>query len=113
MLDALNALYAKGPSSEAVGICSNVNHYLYLDSRSADDEDWLPLLWASWPEWSGDDKYPVPPYRASESHAGAQQAYNLTSDLWDRGTEYGQLRWELLEHCIKTLQEAIEHANQD
>jgi hypothetical protein len=113
MLSSLVQLEMVGPDHTGVGICANVHKHLCLETEDADDADWLPLLWKSWPDWSGCDTYPVPASRDRDIGGNEQYAYNMTACLWDRDTEYGQLRWELLEHCIETLQEAIEHANQD
>ena len=49
----------------------------------------------TWPQYSGDIDFPVP------GPAAAIDAY--FDNLWDRDTEYGRLRWDLLDHIIKEM----------
>lgn len=58
----------------------------------------LEKLFVKWPKFSGCVVYPI---------EGKWQAYDsarFNRTLWDRNTEHGQLRWELLEWLIEELQ---------
>lgn len=52
----------------------------------------LGKLFVEWPKFSGNTAYPI------------GWLARVSATLWDRNTEYGQLRWELLEWLIKELQ---------
>lgn len=47
-----------------------------------------------WPKHSGDWYFPIP---------GGVDAFYNCPDKWDRSTEYGRLRWELLDFLIEEL----------
>lgn len=58
----------------------------------------LEELFVKWPKFSGCTAYPI---------RGSWRAYDeakLNDTLWDRDTDYGALRWELLEWLIEELQ---------
>lgn len=58
----------------------------------------LEKLFVKWPKFSGNPNYPI---------NGGARAYNKAKSstaLWDRNTDYGILRWELLEWLIEELQ---------
>lgn len=87
LLGELKQLHARGGSK--CGICHSVGYQHELD---------LIQLFKRWPKYSGSIVFPMP---------GGMYAYNeasLNNTLWDRNTEYGQLRWELLEWLIEELQ---------
>lgn len=57
----------------------------------------------SWPKFSGNLDYPVPSPVENGKHIVstlAYFAYDLGDDMWDKYTQYGSDRHELLEHCI-------------
>lgn len=107
----LKALLKTKAAPTNVGICGNVSnniqtHYICYC-------DYLTSLFMSWPKFSGVSAYPVPhpapypvpypvPYPDYES---AVQAYNATTMLWEG--EYGDLRRELLDHCINELEKEL------
>lgn len=78
------------------GICD------YVESESVlitDEyvEAKLRDLFRSWPHYSGSIVFPIP--GGGDAY---EEAYH-NGKSWDRDTEYGALRWNLLEHCIKEL----------
>lgn len=60
--------------------------------------DMLGKLFVEWPKFSGNAAYPI------EGNWLAYDLARVSATLWDRNTEYGQLRWELLEWLIEELQ---------
>ena len=55
-----------------------------------------------WPKYSGDYDYPVP--STMEGRTPSQcfhDFHDKLKDLWNRNTEYGALRWELLDWLTK------------
>lgn len=85
LLGELKRLHAQGGSK--LGICRSVGY-----------QHDLIKLFELWPKYSGSIVFPIP---------GGMLAYNeakLNDTLWDLNTEYGQLRWELLEWLIEELQ---------
>lgn len=55
-------------------------------------------LMVQWPKYSGSYDYPVPSTIEGRTPC---QCFHDIHDLWDRSTEYGALRWELLEWLIE------------
>lgn len=110
-------------------ISHTMNHALCYD---------MAEIWTAWPKYSGNKQYPVPhteceerywPGRShvlihsgnftSQSHGRAKEhaAYHaaLTAfsrpsqvDKWDKDTQYGADRWELVDFMIEKLQARIE-----
>lgn len=114
LLDALLTLQTDGPVLSTCGICGNTQHILSMHTpwdmrEDADLDDWLPLMWLSWGYWTGSELHPVPASKTKRSPDAARAAY-CNFQEWDDSTEYGQLRLDLLNHCIVTLQEAIDRA---
>ena len=99
LLEALKQVH-KQPMPRA-GIC----HQLELRRRDEDADYWLCKirgLFRKWPKFSGIIDYPVP--HPTESPC---VAYAETVDMWDRRTEYGQARWDLLDFCISELEKEL------
>lgn len=87
LLEELKRLHARGGSN--LGICPSVGYEHELE---------LAKLFPRWPKYSGDYLIPI---------AGGVEAYTKAyhnDTMWDRNTEYGALRWELLEWLIEELQ---------
>lgn len=83
-----------------VGICSNVNRALYkLDLHGVDHSTELYALFKTWPKYSGNSDYPVPSLYKDLS---AEQQYGIAFNMW--AGAYGELRVELLNHCISELE---------
>lgn len=93
LLDRLYGIRLNGPTYIHSGICANVSirKCLILDE-----------LFQTWPKHSG--KHECPIQVGSED---PETTYWYCENMWDKSTEYGQLRWELLDHCIAQLQEAL------
>ena len=83
-----------------VGICANVNRALYkLGLHDVDFITELHALFETWHKYSGDSDYPVPSLCKDWS---AEVQYYRAEDMW--AGEYGELRIELLNHCISELE---------
>lgn len=95
LLTALKQLRENGPTNRDVGICSQLDLFGWY---SSEERQQFLACFKTWPQYSGDIDFPVP------GPAAAIDAYfdNLY-DLWDRDTEYGRLRWDLLDHIIKEM----------
>ncbi len=105
----LEDLKVQGPDSPKQGICSAVvtaNGRLpwdfYLDAWCRPLMDAFHRIVETWPRYSGDPSYPVP--GAYPWEAPPARAYNLSPNKWDRSTEYGRARWELVEYVIQKLE---------
>lgn len=114
LLDALLTLQTDGPVLPTQGICGNTQHFLESHTpwgmeEGADLDDWLLMMWPLWEYWTGSSMYPVPASNTMRCPDAARTAYTQFQE-WDGSTEYGQLRLDLLNHCIVTLQEAIDRA---
>lgn len=74
-----------------------------LDWLSPENYARMKAAMREWPKYSGCRVYPVPTRTDVPSAALAQMAYMRENNrsLWDAGTEYGRLRWELLDWLIK------------
>lgn len=104
LLAALQELKDKGPTHEEYGICSNANTLMRSNQVPTDirhHADYkLSLLAQQWEHYSGYPFYPVP-----HTERAADDAYThyRVAPKWDKNTEYGHLRWELLDFLIATL----------
>lgn len=87
LLEELKHLHAKGGGE--VGICRQVS---YVHAQE------LAELFERWPKSSESLVYPIP--GGAEAYCSAR----LCKTMWDRSTEYGALRWELLGWLIEELQ---------
>lgn len=104
-----------------MGLCANVDAQLGPVHRYCRTLV-LSGLVTLWPLYSGDPVYPIPP---SRQDAGCDEKrydcgmpthsmrifdetlYKEDPNMWDVSTEYGQLRWELLEWLITTLEDHV------
>lgn len=95
LLTALKQLRENGPKNRNSGICKQIDWYNSEEHRQ------FRASFETWPHYSGDDSFPVP---SPDKSMDAIDAYfNESNDLWDRGTEYGRLRWDLLDHIIAEM----------
>lgn len=101
LLEKLQELHTNGPAPYDNGICAQLYEQL-----TGLERDSMLCLMRQWPERSGHIDWPVPASRTDTSPESAQYKYMAsdTKKMWDRNTEYGQLRWELLEWLIEELQ---------
>lgn len=100
LLKKLQELHTNGPAPYNHGICTQVNGITHLE------RGYMLHLMQQWPERSGHIDWPVPASRADKSPKSAYHKYmeSNAKQMWDSNTEYGQLRWELLEWLIEELQ---------
>lgn len=100
-LGKLMSIKMNGPFDSGTGICGN------LDEDYCGDWTFRSFMWTACREWehfSGDDIYPVP------SHLGLRGAFRRAEEwgcLWDDSTEYGALRWELVDFLIEFWSEKL------
>lgn len=83
-----------------IGICNNIDEMLpwrglrgYCSQKQCRDA--LCDAIASWPKHSGSDTYPIP------GGGVAYQEHKMARDQWDASSEYGRLRFELLDWIIE------------
>lgn len=94
LLERLRTLRDAGPSLRYTGICGNIG------PLSWDNGEQLGALFRSWPKFSGNVVYPVP----GVDSMTPSEAFVYIRDVWEG--EYGDLRCELLDHCIAELEDA-------
>lgn len=109
LLNMLKKIHEK--RDNLTGICNNIR--IYMEWDEAGKEKFLKLVKA-WPKYSGRLYYPVPAPQDMIKQLGdpltaAEYAYLTARNYWDKRTEYGRLRWELLEWMIQELEK--EHGN--
>lgn len=98
--DILRAIKYKPETKN--GICSQrlIMHWLSPENYAR-----MKDAMSEWPKCSDCRVYPVPIRNETPSAALAQMAYMREREnnrsLWDASTEYGRLRWELLDWLIK------------
>ena len=98
-----------GNFDKKFGICMNME--LKVDDQVPEEcyESWRILKQAfyTWPKFSGDVQFPIndPCNEISANHA------YVYLPKWEG--EYGELRWELLDHVIDFLKKEIEKCNQN
>lgn len=98
LLTALKQLRENGPYNRDEGICAHLDLYgLY----SKDERRQFRDSFKTWPHYSRDIGFPVP--SPDKSIASIDAYFDNLDDLWDRDTEYGRLRWDLLDHIIKEM----------
>lgn len=100
LLEKLQELHTNGPAPYNHSICTQ------LTGLTSQERGYMLYIMRQWPERSGHIDLPVPASRTDTSPKSAQHKYMAsdTKKMWDRNTEYGQLRWELLEWLIEELQ---------
>ena len=111
MLDAALDIKA-GNFDKGWGICGNLNNK--INNRVGESEEryeiilnsWriLKQTFYTWPKFSGDVSFPIDdPYNRDP-------AYKVYGDLPKWVGEYGELRWELLDHVTNFIEKEIENA---
>lgn len=104
ILDRLLEIRERGPINYRAGICWNVEYECLSNfggnimfgcppARNVVNE-----LFIKFPNFSGVLAYPLP--GGLDKYCDAVNS----NTLWDKSSEYGQLRWELLDFMIDTLQ---------
>lgn len=108
LLAILLKIQKEGPTCPEEGICYNVE----FSSDAVPDADVLEMnhimdnLFRVWPEFSGNDLFPVPYTEDGERCADPDSAFYGTDDLWIE--EYGDTRKRLLAFMIDELQKDSE-----
>lgn len=114
LLEALKHVHQSPKNSQrewSFGICFYVLDCLHQLGVASSDldiiEERMDKLFRIWPHYSGDLDYPVPGEDSSLMSPREEFDYHLDNNLsmWDKSTEYGQLRWDLLEFMIKELED--------
>ena len=107
MLDAALDIKA-GNFDKRYGILTNLSDK--VDNQVEESEErydsWqiLKQAFCTWPKFSGDKDYPInDPYNEVSAH----RAYGYLPK-WVG--EYGELRWELLDHIINFIEKEFENA---
>lgn len=98
LLTALKQLRDTGPYDRSTGICSQFEP---PDSYNSEERLQFLASFKTWPHYSGDISFPVP--SPDKSIEAIDAYFDKSNDLWDRDTEYGRLRWDLLDHIIEEL----------
>ena len=86
---------------EDCGICANVDSLMSVDSNQYDE--FLDLM-ISWSKFSGQEIYPV---NGQDSYHRAK----TNGTLWDKSTNEGRLRFELLDYLIDTVETMYNETN--
>ena len=108
ILKNLKNIKTKGPTETLFGICTNVFPSEYYTKFNSDDMGVLYTLFGSWENFSGNFGYPIVDSGAIYKFSDAKILYKTTKNKWDKSTEYGQLRWELLDFLIDELQKLVD-----
>ena len=93
LLYKLRALRDRASRGECkVGICGELGVMCF------DETDvFLQTVFAKWPHYNENNAYPIP---------GGFHAYHKArrkGTLWTKHSEYGRLRWDLLEYLINVV----------
>lgn len=97
LLDGLKLLKESGPLDKSYGICCNIQYKHQV-------EHLLEELFPYWSKYSGELLWPVP---SDNPEYDNYEAYIklYRKDKWDRETQYGRDRWELLDFLIEFLED--------
>jgi len=112
MIHARKALYhilENGPDTMFSGLCGNVYWRIVDESNinSQELDNMFDRMFKSWDKFSGHPDYPV---------EGCAGVYFSIGDKYNRATLYGRLRYELIHHLIKCIDEELmelEHEKAD
>ena len=99
LLTKLKDLQKMGPGLHYSGICENI---------VCTDREYKQLrqLYKTWPYFSGNLHFPVPDPMKPKDPVAAEEIFDSVSSaqqLW-ADTQYGRLRYQLLNHCIIQLE---------
>ena len=95
-----------GNFDKRYGICGNMEHKVddEVPEECYESRRILKQAFYSWPKFSGDVQFPI------NDPKGIETVYNAYSYLPKWTGEYGELRFELLDHIINFLEKEIENA---
>lgn len=94
LLNQLKLLKEHGPSNKSQGICNSIQHGYHT-------KELLEGVFPYWSKYSGETKWPVP----SDNPYYGPYTRLYYHDKWDRSTQYGRDRWELLDFLIEFLED--------
>lgn len=94
LLYRLTELRDKAKFRVQKGMCNYLSHVQILYIRG---------IFRKWPKFSGQINFPVPSPYKSVSHGAAYFKYNR----WSKKSKYGQLRHELLDFVIATVEQRL------
>ena len=103
ILAALKAIDPDAEGTKCVGICACVARSFPVDGYfRLFINDVLKPYFKRWPEYAGDETYPVP-------HPGmdSARAYNTSVRMFNEHTEYGRARRRLLTFLIEELEKEL------
>lgn len=107
LLEALKAIRTDPSLRDGTtGICSSIDTYFRRKGYYTQSSDTYEIrsLMSCWQKFSGKDFYPIPSPNPSKT---PHEYFHECHDMWNQETEYGKLRWELLEFCIQRLEDRI------
>lgn len=84
------------------GICANVGELVDIDDESHKE---LSKLMCLWPKFSGSRAFPVGGSLTGYTNAASNRT------LWDKSTDEGRLRFELLDYLIDTVEKIYNETN--
>ncbi len=108
VLQALICIRDRGWLMDSSGICVNVRRFINRHGGFT-GEDWAKLkkvealLFMSWEKFSGNTDYPIPHPDFVTPQDGYINCW--ARHMWDHEHPYGALRWEMVHHMIKKLEE--------
>jgi hypothetical protein len=88
----MTSLLVVGPALHNIGICHQ--EYAHIEALGDDEEDELTELMSEWPEFSGNQTFPVPACTKKKMDPGDK--YVLRKDFWNKKSAYGRARWRLV-----------------
>lgn len=106
LLEALKNIKANGPSDLDSGICHNVERRVTKDQNIQmpfEVREKMRQLFRDWPNYSGDQVFPIPHPRKWNSQYFAYK--NLST--WSKRGEYGRSRWALVDWMIEQLEKEL------
>ncbi len=107
LLEALKAIKIESSlRDDTTGICSSVDTYFGRKGYYTQSSDTYEIrrLMSYWPKFSGKDFYPVP---SPDPDKSSHDYFHECHDMWNQETQYGKLRWELLNFCIQRLEDQL------
>lgn len=108
-LETLKAIKEFGPKRQHAGICANSDLY----RTDKENLGWYECYKfvrdysSDWSSYSGVAGYPIPSTLAGMCPEECFNEHVLEYNLWDKETEYGRLRWELLDYLIERVEEDL------
>lgn len=96
----------------SVGICQRMNTVLVHRGNYTEMEIIIRSIrtdmFKKWPHFSGNEVYPVPSTVRARWES-PKDAFMSIKNLWSKRTNYGRLRWDLLEFMIDQTQKDIQN----